>query len=525
MIAEKGLKALAEASSDAIIVSDYDGKIRFWNKSAQTIFGYSPEEIIGKSLSILIPEQTRPAHEAGMEKLHKTGEGKVFGKTHELEGLRKNGEVFPLELSISRWQQGGKEFYGSIIRDITKRKSLEEHVRQSQYLEALGRVSGGIARDFNNLLTVLLAEYEQLQSLEPQTLSFTRKIREIQEIILQASDLARQLLVFSRPVSMHKKIVNLNGLINDFEKIAHRFIKENIFISLVLDPSIGPILVDLSQTQVALLNLIVNARDAMPNGGTITIKTSMEKITEPKTTGSFPIPSGNYVKLTIIDTGEGMTDETRAHCLEPFFTTKELHKGTGLGLPIVLGIVQQSQGYINVESQVGKGSQINLYFPEVSQEEIEMMEQKKKLPRHKGEESPTILVAEDEPKVLDICTKILQHEGYNVYKAKNGEEGSRFIQNPANPKIDLLVTDISLPYIGGPSLAEIYRKKYPEGEVLFMSGYIGSPADFQLFETIGEHFIEKPFSTGAFLSKVRSILEEESLCSVEEKTKTQRSNI
>lgn len=375
---------------------------------------------------------------------------------------------------------------------------------QSQKMEAIGRLAGGIAHDFNNVLTAILGSTHFLLESIPDNDPKFPEVREIKSAALRAAALTHQLLAFSRRQTLLIKVVDLNAVIKDAEKLLRRVIREDIFIEMALGEDLQPVKIDPGQFGQVLMNLVLNARDAMPAGGKITVKTMRLVLTEPEAYSSFNIPPGPYVLLSVNDTGTGMNAETLSHIFEPFFTTKELDRGTGLGLSTVYGIVKQSGGYILASSELSKGTAFKIYLPQAQEPLDASTRGRVDIPSVNGTE--TILLAEDEAQLRTLARRILTRHGYMVLDAGNGEQALWAAEQHAGP-IHLLVTDVVMPGFSGPELARRLKAARPETKVLFISGYTDQA--LLKYDMLSHHFssMPKPFTPDEFLRKVRDILD------------------
>ena len=393
-----------------------------------------------------------------------------------------------------------------VEEQLAERKRFEEQLLQGQKMESIGRLAGGVAHDFNNLLTPIVS-YAQLSimNLEPGD-PLRSNMEEIQRAAERAADITHKLLAFSRQQVIEPKVIDLNHLVIDLGKLLQRLIGEDIEMSIVTSPNVGMIKVEPGQIEQVLVNLAVNARDAMPGGGKLTIKTDAVYLDGEDTNKYSDLVLGKYVLLAVSDTGIGMTDEVKRHIFEPFFTTKGAGKGTGLGLSTCYGIVKQSGGDLSVDSEPGKGSTIKIYLPQAEEYSIEpILLQDTPLGLPKGTE--TVLLAEDEAAVRDVAAQMLREQGYNVLPAANGAEALGVAWMYASEKIDLLLTDVIMPQMNGKELADQLSAIHPEARVLYTSGYTD--------DTIGRHgvlspdtqFLQKPFSPPDLAYKVREVLD------------------
>jgi signal transduction histidine kinase/ActR/RegA family two-component response regulator len=390
----------------------------------------------------------------------------------------------------------------TLFRNDAKRQELQRQLRQSQRMEAMGRLAGGVAHDFNNLLTVIKGHSGLLRDRLDETDPRTENSRQIEKAADRAASLTRQLLAFSRMQVLQPKIVDLNALVADMEPMLGRLIREDIVFSFVPGESLGSVKADPTQVEQVILNLTVNACDAMPQGGRLTIETSNVTVDEPAAQNRRPMPAGNYVAITVADTGMGMDAQTKARIFEPFFTTKEMGKGTGLGLATVYGVVKQSEGFIWVESERGHGARFEVYLPRVANSaELAQQEKKGAGPVRRRE---TILIAEDEESLRELASEFLRSAGYSVLAAGNGVEALAVAKRTEQP-IHLLLTDVVMPKLRGPELAERLRRLRPEISVVYMSGYLDYDRGNGEFVDDG-FFLQKPFSRDTLVSKVAEAL-------------------
>lgn len=505
-VAEEALRAskdkysnLFQSSNDIIFIHDLDNNLLEVNQKAVDIFGYTKEEFLSLKLPQLRGPETDEQAGYAKEKIEKDG-FVVF----ETDFLKKNGELINAEASSSLLEIGGKKVVQAIIRDITERKQLEEQLRQSQKMEAIGRLAGGVAHDFNNLLTVITGYSELLMLDVAKNDPMFQFIKEIKNAASRAESLTRQLLAFSRKQIIQPNVLNINNLIENMKKMLKRLIGEDIELITSLDPETGHIKADPGQIEQVIMNLIINAGDAMPQGGKITIELQNMNFKKSFTWEGLAIKAGFYIMLTISDTGIGMDKETQNHIFEPFFTTKKVGKGTGLGLSTVYGIVQQNDGYMTVQSELGMGSVVQIYFPCVK----EVADKKEKIARSqdflRGNE--TILVAEDEDVVRELACQVLRIYGYNVLEAPHG--GSAILKcEQYKDDIHLILSDIVMPEMSGPELVTRLKLYYPEMKVLYMSGYTDDAiVRYGILED-NIQFIQKPFSPVSLLKKIRTVLE------------------
>jgi signal transduction histidine kinase len=417
-----------------------------------------------------------------------------------------------IEDRFLRDSQGKIAGVRSTIQDITDRKraeeemrALEEQFRQSQKMEAVGRLGGGIAHDFNNLLTIIKG-YSQLSLLDlKENDPLWGNIQEIQKATQRATDLTHQLLAFSRRQILDLKVLDLNTLLKDLDKMLRRIIGEDIELTTLLAKNLGRVKIDPGQFEQIILNVAVNARDAMPSGGKLTIETANVVLDEEYARTHVSVTPGPNVRLSVSDTGVGIPLEVKEKVFEPFFTTKEKGKGTGLGLSTVYGIVKQSGGNIWVYSELAHGTTFKIYLPRV-EEDLDTLHGRDEtdfLPRG----SETVLLVEDEPSVRDLAHRLLNQQGYKVLEAANGEEALRVVQEHIGEKIHLLFTDVVMPQMGGKELANQLKNLRPDVKVLYTSGYTDDAIVHHGVLEPGTHFLQKPFSPKTLTHKVREALD------------------
>ncbi len=508
---EEKYRQLWETSTDAVIFMDRERRIQFANPAVRDVFGYAPEEVIGRDIAMLQPERLREGHRDGVARYMKTGVKKLNWRATELVGLRKDGTEVPIEIAFSDMEMEGKRWFVGFMRDITERKRAEEalrqseeQLRQSQKMEAIGKLAGGIAHDFNNLLTAIMG-YSELLLGQMQPDSRERKnAEEIRKAAFRAAGLTHQLLAFSRRQMLTSKVLNLNAVVMDLEPMLRRLIGEDIELKIVPGPALGHVQADPSQIEQIILNLVVNARDAMPRGGTLTIETANVELDEACAGQQGTFRPGPYVLVAVSDTGCGMDAPTQARVFEPFFTTKEPGKGTGLGLSTVYGIVKQSGGYVWVYSEPGLGTTFKVYLPRVTHEPDRGAAEAERPPLLRGTE--TILLVEDEEVVRGLVDDVLTGNGYRVLVASHSDEGFRLSGQHEGP-IHLLVTDVVMPGMSGRELAERLASSRPTMKVLYISGYTDDAVVRHGVLVERTAFLQKPFTPDALLRKVREVLE------------------
>jgi two-component system, cell cycle sensor histidine kinase and response regulator CckA len=489
---------------------DIEGRITNVNHTELEMMGYTHDEMLGQTLwTFDVEEET-----ARQQVLALLAGKSPSAQDRERTFRRKDGTIFPvlIEDRLLRNEEGKIVGIRSTIQDITERKqadekmlSLQEQLRQSQKMEAVGRLAGGIAHDFNNLLTVIHGHCEisllQLQGNNP----LREDIVEIKKAGDRAANLTRQLLAFSRRQIMEMKVIDVNFLLRELEKMLRRVMGEDIELVTVLDDHLGKIKMDPGQMEQVVLNLAINARDAMPSGGTFVLETTNVHLDDAYARAHISVEPGHYVMLSVTDTGSGMSPQVKERLFEPFFTTKEKGKGTGLGLSTVYGIMKQSGGNIWVYSEPGHGTTFRIYMPRVDQEADSFPRRDDTVSMLYGNE--TILLAEDEPSVRGLAARVLRNQGYSVLEAVDGGEALQ-IASRHKERIDLLLTDVVMPQMGGKELYDQLKPLRPHLKVLFTSGYTENAIVHQGELTPGIAFLQKPFSPIFLTHKVREILDQ-----------------
>ncbi len=506
------LQSLIEHVPDLIYVKDAEGRYVLNNLAHVHFLGAgSAAEVRGKTVFGLFPPELARQYHADDLAIMRSGEPLL---NHEEPTANPSGERIWLSTTkIPLWDSQGKVVgLVGIARDITERKCAEERLLQAQKIDAVGRLAGGVAHDFNNLLTAILGYSELLLRRHQNDTATHRHAEEIRKAAERGAALTQQLLAFSRKQTLRPSVLDLNAVVADMDKLLRRLISENIKFITVPGSNLGCVQADPSQLEQVILNLVINASDAMPNGGTLTIETGEVALDEEYVRHHPEVKPGIYVMLAISDTGVGMTSETKAHLFEPFFTTKNAGKGTGLGLATCYGIVKQSGGHISVYSELGRGTTVKVYLARVDQSAGPVRQphgQSKELPR--GHE--TILVVEDEPSIRELTVQVLRELGYTVLQAADGEEALR-VNRQYHSKIDLLVTDVIMPQVGASELVARLAPLRPKMKVLYVSGYMDLAVTANLAVANGHPligpvraFLQKPFTPSMLACTVRQVLD------------------
>jgi len=496
------LAAIVESSDDAIISTTLNGIVKSWNNSAERIFGYPEVNALEQSIHLLIP----PDHvEPGRETLDRLKAGECIHYEETIRG-RKDGKDISVAMAISpiKDRDGTITGISKIARDVTEQKNLEEQLRQSQKMEGIGQLAGGIAHDFNNMLTVINSYSDMVLGEVGFGNPFIRNgVEQIREAGHRAASLTRQLLTFSRRQVLDIKVLDLNEVVSNIAKLLRRLIGENISLIFCPDPALGSLRGDPGQLEQIIMNLAVNARDAMPHGGSLTIETKNVELDATYARLHVAVQPGPYVMLAVSDTGCGMDAETQSRIFEPFFTTKGPGGGTGLGLATLYGIVKQSGGNIWVDSAVGKGTTIKVFLPRVKEKSQQVMPAS--VPDEALRGSETILLVEDEELVRALTEAILERYGYTVITALSASDALRFAKQSAD-SIDLLLTDTIMPDMSGPDLARQLLAIRPDIKILHMSGYTDKMITHTAAMEPGAFFLQKPFTPQVLSKRLREIL-------------------
>jgi two-component system cell cycle sensor histidine kinase/response regulator CckA len=499
---EELFSLIGENAADMIAVVTVNGERLYNSPSYEKLLGYTPEDLEKTSAYEQIHPDDQKAVKLAAEEAKTTG----LGRRVEYRIRHKNGEWRMLESTASavRDSKGDVEKLVIVNRDITERRHLEQQLLLSQRLEAVGKLSGGIAHDFNNILGVIIGYSEALQQKIAADDPIREAIDEIEKAGQRAAVLTQQLLAFSRKQVLEPKILNLNSIVADVEKMLRRLIGEDVELKIILDSALGTVKADRGQIEQVILNLAVNARDAMPRGGKLKIETMNADLDENDARRTRYVVPGHYVMLQVSDSGMGMSAEVQSHIFEPFYTTKEQGKGTGLGLATVYGVIKQSGGYIWVASEIGKGSKFQVYLPRAEGVAIEITRKQPILPAHGV---GTILVVEDESSLRKLACNILKDGGYKVLEAEDGAKALEVAKH-LHDNVDLLLTDVVMPGMNGPELADKLSIERPQMKILYMSGYTDGAVAAHGVLKPGLVILRKPFSQSQLLQKVREMLAE-----------------
>lgn len=502
---ESHLRSILETVPEAMVVIDEAGVMISFSKAAERLFGYAADEVCGQNVKMLMPNPDRERHDDYISRYLTTGERRIIGFGRVVTGLRKDGTTFPMELAVGEAATSGKRIFTGFIRDLTSRHRMEEELRQSQKMEAVGQLTGGIAHDFNNLLTVISGNLEMVERrLEDGRLRTL--LREAQDAADDGAKLTGQLLAFGRRQTLNAQLADIGQLVSNFADLLRRTLGEAIELRTVITGASLSALVDTAQLQNALLNLAINARDAMPRGGRLTVEISRTHLDADYAQMYPQVRTGDYVLVSVSDTGVGMSAEVQQRAFEPFFTTKGVGAGTGLGLSMVYGFARQSGGHLQLYSEPGQGTTVRLFLPAAVSPRADASERDgddaEMAANPRGHEC--ILVVEDDARVRRVAVARLEDEGYRVIEAATGAEALALIAE--HPEIRLLFTDIVMPGgMLGDELAKEVRALRPDIRILFTSGY----AEPSLVgrELAEGSWLKKPYTAKELATRLRLLLD------------------
>ena len=503
------LRGILETAVVAIITIDDRGLIESINPATERLFGYSGAELIGQNVKVFMPEPYHTQHDGYIANYLQTGAKKIIGIGREVRGRRKSGEIFPLHLSVSEFQVNGRRYFTGIIQDLSDRTHVEAALRESerrlahaQKMEAVGQLTGGIAHDFNNLLLVIMGNLELMEG-EPDPEAQKELLKEVKEAAMNGSKLTDQLLTFSRRRHMDAQVVRLNDHVVGITDMLRRTLGEHITLSTSLSPDAWAIRADTGQLQSAIVNMGVNARDAMPQGGRLVIETRNVVFDADHSVLHPELEAGRYVQLSISDTGSGMPPEVRDRVFEPFFTTKDKGRGTGLGLAMVYGFVKQCGGHVTIDSEVGRGTTFNLFFPRADGAAERVSEETKA--DTSSQASETILVVEDDERVRRLTIARLKLIGYQVLEASDGPKAIDILRR--GYPVDLVFTDLIMPGgMSGREVAARARQLKPGIKVLLTSGYSEGLVHAEDLERERLKVLRKPYHQADLIAALHDAL-------------------
>jgi PAS domain S-box-containing protein len=506
MTREAHLRSILDTVPEAMIVIDETGVVTSFSAAAAQLFGYDAEEVIGRNVRMLMPAPYREEHDGYIRRYLETGDARIIGYGRVVKGRTKDGAIFPLELAIGEARANGQRIFTGFIRDLTARQKMEAELRQSQKMEAIGQLTGGVAHDFNNLLTVIAGNLEMLEANLKDT-GQREMLKEAQDAAQDGAKLTAQLLAFGRRQPLNPKPTDVGALVSNFAELLRRTLGESIELSIVTTGSAHLAVVDAPQLQNAILNLVINARDAMPDGGRLRIEISHVRLDADYAQAYADVRTGRYVLIAVTDTGEGMSEEVLDRAFEPFFTTKPTGAGTGLGLSMVYGFVKQSGGNIQLDSELGRGATVRVFLPlaEAVRDAAEPGRSKAG-----GDDMPggseKILLVEDDPRLRRVASRRLRSLGYQIIEADNG--ANALILLAAHPEIAMIFTDFVMPGgMNGNELAEAALAAKPAIKILFTSGY-AEPAARGKLRAGG--WLRKPYTAIELAKRIRDVLGEPS---------------
>jgi PAS domain S-box-containing protein len=502
---EARLRSVLETAPDAIITIDERGIIQTFSQAAEKLFGYAAGEVIGRNVKMLMPQPYQREHDGYLTRYQRTGEKHIIGIGRKVEAQKKDGTIFPMELSVGEvGSAGNTRIFTGFIRDLTSREKMEEDLRQAQKMEAVGQLTGGLAHDFNNLLTAISGNLEMLDPriVDGEDRELLKEAREATEL---GAQLAKRLLAFGRRTPLRPQAVDLNAVVLSMADFLHRTLGEAVALETMLEPDLPLIMTDPGQVENVLLNLAINARDAMSKGGRLITETRRTQLDAAYAAEHSEVASGDYVMLAVTDTGTGMTEEVQRRAFEPFYTTKGPGAGSGLGLSMVHGFVKQSGGHVQIYSELGHGTTIRVYLPvhgrvAVKTDKSERRGDRSARPRE------TILAVEDDPRVRRVSLRRLKELGYSVLEAADGAAALAFIER--GDHFDLLFTDVVMAGgISGIELVQNARQKRSDLKVLFTSGYAEPAVMTQALLAENAAWLGKPYSTEQLDEKLRALLD------------------
>lgn len=502
---QEQLRSVLATAPDAVITIDQEGEIRSFSPTAERLFGYSSAEVIGQNVKILMPAPYREEHDGHLAQYRVTGQKHIIGVGRQVMAQRKDGQTFPMFLSVDEMLIDGRHMFTGVIHDLTEELSREEELRQAQKMEAIGQLTGGAAHDFNNILTIIMGNLEMLEAKLPDS----EPARELLEQALEAADLGAQLtsrmLAFARRQPLEPTAVDINKLVLDVVDLLRRTLGAPVTVETILSTELKMAHADPTQLQNALLNIAINARDAMPDGGHLTIETEMAELDSDYARSRPDAQAGHYILLSVSDNGTGMSPETQMRAIEPFFTTKDVGSGSGLGLSMVYGFTKQSGGHLRIYSEVGIGTTISLYLP-LAEEKLRPDDAAAARPEEYAGRGEMVLVVEDDERVRAVTVLRLKDLGYDVLEAEDGLAAMEILRQ--SHSIDLLFTDVVMPGgLLGEELVDLARTLRPGIKVLLTSGYTESAGTQSGVLAGGAPWLRKPYRKEELARKIRDVLD------------------
>ncbi|MBM7069138.1 PAS domain S-box protein [Actibacterium sp. 188UL27-1] len=498
------LSAIMETTADSMIVSDSRGMMIRVNPATGRLFGYRISELVGQSVNLLMPDALADLHDGFMRHHIETGEKRIIGLGRDVEGLRKNGSLFPVHLSVGHADIGGEQLFVGILHDLTDRRAAEDALARSQRLDAIGQLTGGMAHDFNNLLTVIIGNLEllEMRGVNDRQLALIEDSLDSAEL---GAELTSRLLVFARRGDLKPVKSDLRDLCKATLAILRRTIGDDYRVKTDFAATISQVMVDPVQLQSALINLALNARDAMPGGGEFLISVSDVIIDDTYMAQETDMEPGHYVRLFVSDDGEGMGPEAQKRAFEPFFTTKSDKGGTGLGLAMVYGFVRQSGGHITLYSEPGHGTSFGLYFPvsqPVHHDGSTPAANAADIPQGQGQ---IVLIVEDNPKVRRLSVERVRDLGYQTLDARNGDAAYETLVSGTH--VDVVFSDLVMPgHLNGYELAAKVRQSFPDVQVLLTSGYASDVVTASMGGTTEYDVLHKPYRQVELARRLHALL-------------------
>lgn len=501
---EASLQAILSSAVDAIIIIRHDGIIETVNEAAAALFQYDIEEFLGQNVKFLMPDTHRTKHDGYLHNYNTTGYRKIIGIGRDVEGQRKDGSTFPMHLSVGEFLDCGTRYYTGIIHNLSMRKDAEQELLQAQKMDAIGQLTGGVAHDFNNLLTVIVGNLE-LMEMQMGAFEHSDLLKEALEAADLGARLTERLLAFARRSPLEPHVVELNGLVGGLTDMLQRTLGATIELKTALSADPWVVKVDPTQFESAIVNLAVNARDAMPNGGRLIVETQNIAFDEDYFAEELGLRKDDYVLVSVTDTGSGMPIDVIGRVFEPFYTTKDVGKGTGLGLSMVYGFGKQSDGHVTIYSDLGKGTTVNLYLPR-NVDGVAVVEKKKAEPVRALATGRTILVVEDDERVRRLTKGRLEVLGYHVLEAMHGPAAIEALAEHVD--IDLVFTDLVMPGgMSGYEVAKYVQDNRSEIKVLLTSGYAEELMNGDKLSARSLNLLRKPYRQAALAQAIDDALE------------------
>lgn len=504
---EKDFQAILNGMVDGVIIIDHQGSILMFNKTAETMFGYRQEDVTGQNISMLMPEPDSSSHDTYLHNYVTTNNAHIIGIGRDVTALRKNGETFPMHLSVIEYPaqiDGDRWFIGS-CKDITLNKQQEEQLRRSMKMEAIGKLTSGLAHDYNNMLGIILGYSELLSDKAKDQPKLMGYIEAIQQAASRATSLTQKLLSITRKRSNSAEVTNINDMLANNQEILSKTLTVQIKLSINTDKDLWPVFIDQGCLEDAILNLSINAMHAMPEGGELEFTTSNIQLVSVDAQ-VLNMPPGDYAKLSIRDSGIGMTEDVVSHIFEPFYSTKG-EKGTGLGLSQVYNFVTESKGTIRVYSEPGQGTCFSIFLPRYLHSESDNnVADSTEVNEKDLNGSENILIVDDEASIIEVTKDILLSHGYTVFDASNAQDALAILENET---VDLVISDVIMPETDGFELAHIISHTHPDIKIQLCSGLENIKGKSVTNEKLAKNMLIKPFTSKQILTKIQNLLSEQ----------------